>query len=80
MDLINIAKEVLLVEAKSLENASKKVNKDISKAINLIINISGKLIVSGVGKSGLVAAKISATLSSTGTSSFFSTSNRSYAW
>jgi arabinose-5-phosphate isomerase len=71
MDLINIAKEVLLVEAKSLENASKKVNKDISKAINLIINISGKLIVSGVGKSGLVAAKISATLSSTGTSSFF---------
>lgn len=71
MDFKNIIKDVLLTEAKELENAANSLSFDIDKAVDLIINSNGKLIVTGVGKSGLVGAKIAATLASTGTSSFF---------
>jgi arabinose-5-phosphate isomerase len=71
MDFKQIVKDVLLTEAKELEKAAGKISFDIDKAIDLIINSKGKLIVTGVGKSGLVGTKIAATLASTGTSSFF---------
>ncbi len=71
MDFKQIVKDVLLTEAKELEKAAQKVSFDIEKAIDLIMNSKGKLIVTGVGKSGLVGTKIAATLASTGTSSFF---------
>ena len=71
MDFKQIVKDVLLTEAKEIEKAAAKVSFDIEKAIDLIINSKGKLIVTGVGKSGLVGTKIAATLASTGTSSFF---------
>lgn len=71
MDFKQIAKEVLLTEANELEKAANRVDFDINKAVELIVNTKGKLIVTGVGKSGLVGAKIAATLASTGTSSFF---------
>lgn len=71
MDYKEIVKEVLLTEAKEIEKAADKISFDIEKAIDLIINSKGKLIVTGVGKSGLVGTKIAATLASTGTSSFF---------
>lgn len=71
MDFKNIIKDVLLTEASELEKAANKISFDIEKAIDLIINSKGKLIVTGVGKSGLVGTKIAATLASTGTSSFF---------
>ena len=71
MNYKEIVKEVLLTEAKELEKTANKISFDIEKAIDLIVNSKGKLIVTGVGKSGLVGAKIAATLASTGTSSFF---------
>jgi arabinose-5-phosphate isomerase len=71
MDFKQIVKDLLLTEAKELEKAADKVAFDIDKAIDLIISSKGKLIITGVGKSGLVGAKIAATLASTGTSSFF---------
>ena len=71
MDFKHIVKTVLLTEAAELEKAASNVNFDIEKAIDLIVNSKGKLIVTGVGKSGLVGTKIAATLASTGTSSFF---------
>jgi arabinose-5-phosphate isomerase len=71
MDFKQIVKDLLLIEAKELEKAADKVAFDIDKAIDLIISSKGKLIITGVGKSGLVGAKIAATLASTGTSSFF---------
>ncbi|MAD40894.1 MAG: KpsF/GutQ family sugar-phosphate isomerase [Arcobacter sp.] len=71
MDFKQIVKDVLLTEAKELEKAAGKISFDIDKAIDLIVNSKGKLIVTGVGKSGLVGTKIAATLASTGTSSFF---------
>ncbi len=71
MNYKEIVKEVLLTEARELERASNSISFDIENIINLIVNSKGKLIVTGVGKSGLVGAKIAATLASTGTSSFF---------
>jgi arabinose-5-phosphate isomerase len=71
MDFEKIAKEVLQIEAQELQNGADNINDSISKAVKLIANTKGKLIVTGVGKSGLVGAKIAATLASTGTSSFF---------
>lgn len=71
MDFINIAKEVLLTEANELEYAAEHLSKELTDAVELISSCKGKLIVTGVGKSGLVGNKIAATLASTGTSSFF---------
>ena len=70
-DFKAIAKEVLELEAKELLNAAHMIGNEMSEATNVIANIKGKLIVTGVGKSGLIGAKIAATLASTGTSSFF---------
>lgn len=74
MNYKELAKEVLLTEANELEIAAKKLDNeeiDFEKIVDLIVNCKGKLIVTGVGKSGLVGTKIAATLASTGTSSFF---------
>ncbi|MGB5919121.1 KpsF/GutQ family sugar-phosphate isomerase [Arcobacter sp.] len=71
MNYNEIAIEVLLTEAKELERASRDNSFDMNAAVELVYNTKGKLIVTGVGKSGLVGTKIAATLASTGTSSFF---------
>jgi len=69
MDYKKIAKEVLEIEAKSLLDT--KIDDGFLKAIDIISNTKGKLIITGVGKSGLIGAKMAATFASTGTSSFF---------
>ena len=67
-----IAKEVIQYEIDALKNLKKTVNYSFKKIIELIISCkNGKIIISGVGKSGIIARKWAATLSSTGTSSFF---------
>ncbi len=72
MNYNEIAKEVLLIEAKELQRAALNIDSyEFEKAVALVVKSSGKLIITGVGKSGLVASKIAATLASTGTSSFF---------
>ncbi len=71
MNYKQIAQEVLELEARELMNASRNLGDEMEKAVKLVLQTKGKLIVTGVGKSGLVGAKIAATLASTGTSSFF---------
>jgi arabinose-5-phosphate isomerase len=71
MDYIKIAKEVLNLEANELLRSANKLGCEIEEAVELVMATRGKLIVTGVGKSGLIGAKIAATLASTGTSSFF---------
>ena len=71
MDFKQIAKEVLLIESAELKRAAQNIDNSIGEAVKIISASKGKLIVTGVGKSGLVGAKIAATLASTGTSSFF---------
>jgi arabinose-5-phosphate isomerase len=68
MDFKKIAKEVLEIEANELLNASLD---GVEKAVEIIFNTKGKLIITGVGKSGLIGSKMAATFASTGTSSFF---------
>ena len=67
-----IAQEVILSEIKSLHKLKSSIDKSFIQVIEAIINCKkGKVILSGVGKSGIIARKISSTLSSVGTPSFF---------
>ena len=71
MDLIKIAQETFQIEADALYKAASRLDQNFLDAINIILDTKGKLIITGVGKSGLVGAKMAATFASTGTSSFF---------
>lgn len=68
---IEEAHKVLDIEARSILNLKNIIKEDFVKLIELIMESKGRVIVSGVGKSGLVGKKIAATLSSTGTPAFF---------
>ena len=70
-----IGKEVINLEINSLKKLKKFLNNSFNLAVEAISNCKGKVILSGVGKSGIIAKKISSTLSSTGTPSFFVDSN-----
>ena len=65
------AREVFEIESRAIHDLSKSLNKDFESAIELILKTRGRVIVSGVGKSGIVGRKIAATLASTGTPSIF---------
>ncbi|WP_257402512.1 SIS domain-containing protein [Campylobacter lari] len=71
MDAIEIAKEVFEIESKTILELCDNLNENFSKTIDLILSIKGRCVVSGMGKSGHIGAKIAATLASTGTPSFF---------
>ncbi|WP_442861586.1 KpsF/GutQ family sugar-phosphate isomerase [Campylobacter sp. 2014D-0216] len=71
IDAIKIAKEVFEIESKTILDLCDTLNEEFSKAVELILSIKGRCVVSGMGKSGHVGAKIAATLASTGTPSFF---------
>ena len=71
MEIKKLAQEVFEIEAKEIANLSHRLTDDFEKSINVILESSGKLIVSGMGKSGIIGKKIAATLASTGTPSFF---------
>ena len=67
-----IAKEVIQLEINALKNLKNSINNSFYKIIKLLLTCkNGKVIISGVGKSGIIARKWAATLSSTGTPSFF---------
>jgi len=66
-----IAKKVLKIERDALSDLIKRIDSDFEKAVNAIYNIKGRVIVTGMGKPGFIAQKISATLSSTGTPSLY---------
>lgn len=65
------AKEVLLLEAECVKRQAELLGEDFIKAVEMILQCQGRVVVTGMGKSGLIGRKISATLSSTGTPSFF---------
>lgn len=65
------AKEVFDIEAAAIMGLEKNLDENFNKAVDLILNAPGKVVVSGMGKSGIIGKKLSATLSSTGTPSLF---------
>jgi len=71
INYISIAKKVALTEITELRKISKVFDKSFVKAVELLSTCKGKIITAGIGKSGLIARKISATLSSVGASSFY---------
>ena len=71
-NFIPIAREVIETEIKSLKKLKLSINKSFNKAVEAIINCkNGKIIISGVGKSGIIGKKVSSTLASVGIPSFF---------
>ena len=59
------------LEAQSIGGLSNYIDDDFEKAVNAIVNCKGRLVISGIGKSAVIAQKIVATLNSTGTPSIF---------
>lgn len=71
MSSIKIAKEVLKTQAQALVSTSELLNESFDDAIEIILSTQGRVVISGMGKSGIIGKKIAATLASTGTPSFF---------
>ena len=74
-DLKKIAKDVIDLEISALKKLKKTINNSFIEAVNVISKCQSKVILCGVGKSGLIGAKIAATLSSVGTPSFSLSAN-----
>jgi len=71
MDAIKRARQVLEIEACAVRDLKRNIKGDFQRAIQFIMNSKGRVVVSGMGKAGIIAQKLSATLSSTGTPSLF---------
>lgn len=71
INVIKRAKEVLEIEAQAINLLKGRIGKDFAKAVELIFKCRGRVVVSGMGKTGIIAQKFSATLASTGTPSLF---------
>lgn len=65
------AKEVIAIEAKAIADLKRRINGDFLNAVDLICKCKGRVIVAGMGKTGIIGRKIAATLSSTGTPSLW---------
>src|ERR1700709_359941 len=68
---IDLARQVLLIEARAVEALSQRLDANFERVVELILQCSGRGVVSGMGKSGHIANKIASTLASTGTPAFF---------
>lgn len=71
MDYIQRSKEIFSQEICELQKLSAKIGNEINEAVELIYNCKGKLVIMGVGKTGIIGHKISSSLASTGTQSIF---------
>lgn len=68
---IEIGKRVLTIEARAIEDLVGRLDNEFAKAVDTLFECNGRVVVTGMGKSGLIGKKISATFASTGTPSFF---------
>lgn len=70
-NILKLAKETIALESKSIENLAHLIDNDFADAVELIYNSKGRVIITGIGKSAIIATKIVATLNSTGTPAVF---------
>ncbi|MGB8323284.1 MAG: SIS domain-containing protein, partial [Candidatus Acidiferrum sp.] len=68
---LETARRVLRIEAQAIQDVLARLDQSFERAVDLLLGCEGRVVVTGMGKSGLIGRKISATLSSTGTPSFF---------
>lgn len=71
MPILESAKKVIRIEREALHEMENRIGKNFEQAVNIILNSKGRVIVTGMGKSGAVGRKISSTFTSTGTTSYF---------
>jgi len=71
VDILKRAKEIIGIERDALASLADSINGNFTGAVDLMLETTGRVVVTGMGKSGMVGKKISATLSSVGTPSFF---------
>lgn len=71
MNVIEFVKEQMRLEADAITKAIENINESVIKAIDLLYDCKGKVVVTGMGKTGIIARKIAATLASTGTTSIY---------
>jgi arabinose-5-phosphate isomerase len=71
LNIIKRAKEVLDIEVCAIKDLKPRINANFAKALGLLLKTKGRVVVSGMGKTGIIAQKLSATLASTGTPSLF---------
>ncbi|MGB2696814.1 MAG: KpsF/GutQ family sugar-phosphate isomerase [Candidatus Zixiibacteriota bacterium] len=69
--ILKKARQIIRKEAKAISDLEKKINSEFIRAVELILGCKGKVIVTGIGKSGIIGKKIAATLASTGTAAIF---------
>jgi len=69
--ILNKAREVIRIEAEAVAALENRLDASFERAVDLLFNCKGRVIVCGIGKSGIIAQKIAATLSSTGTAAIF---------
>jgi arabinose-5-phosphate isomerase len=70
-DAVAIAREVLAIEAKAISDLIARLDDSFAHAVEIVLGCTGRVVVSGIGKSGHIARKIASTLASTGTPAFF---------
>src|SRR4030066_1285730 len=71
MNEIETGRRVLDIEARAIDTMRSRLNQSFTDAISLLYNCKGRVVVTGMGKSGLIGRKIAATFASTGTPAFF---------
>ena len=71
MSFIKSAKRTIQLESQAIAQLAEQLNHDFSSACELCLHCEGRIVVTGMGKSGHIASKIAATLASTGTPAFF---------
>lgn len=69
--IINLAKKTIETESKAIGNLANLLNDDFAKTVECILNSKGRVVITGIGKSAIIATKIVATLNSTGTPAIF---------
>jgi arabinose-5-phosphate isomerase len=79
-NILAIAKKTILSESESIAKLADFIDESFIKATQSIYNSKGRLVVTGIGKSAIIAQKIVATMNSTGTPSLFLTCIRSHSW
>ncbi len=71
LDIVQEGKQAIQIEIEGLNRVRDRLNKEFERAVRLILDSKGRVVITGIGKSGLVGRKIAATLASTGTPSIF---------
>lgn len=70
-EMIDVAKRVLRIEARAISALADRVDGDFTRAVELLLTCQGRVVITGMGKSGLICQKIASTMASTGTPAFF---------